>query len=429
MPARLLAVDDAIEIVRPGGAHVDVGHATSIAHPRDRALDPNGSQQIEAVSTQPAARSYIWVVEIPDVRWGMTSGRRWSVVGLGLALLIGIPLSVRAIPPANSDISAQDLLARIEASTAEPFSGYAESLGTLQLPVTDRFSDLGERTRMRVWWQSADIWRVDKLLATGEIDSYHRPSTVTTWDYERNAVATSGDPAVRLPRVSDLLPPQVAYRLLDEATPDEVTRLPSERVAGQSAPGLRLVPSDPRSSIAHIDVWADERTGLPLRVEVYGDGDSAPAVSSEFMSFSAGQPSQSLFAAPTPPEADYRGDDVIDIADAANRFARITVPQTLVGLERSTSTRLLGVGVYGHGVTRLIAIPLWEEAAEPLRTQLSLTPGSRLAAGSVLLDIGPLHILLTDAPDGGGWLVSGTVTDSTLVRAAEVLQSRFGERR
>ena len=362
----------------------------------------------------------------------MTSGRRWSVVGLGVALLIAIPLSVRAIPPANSDISAQDLLARIEASTAEPFSGYAESLGTLQLPVTDQFSDLGElfgeRTRLRVWWQSADRWRVDKLLATGEIDTYHRPGAIITWDYERNEVTTSGDPAVRLPRASDLLPPQVAYRLLDQATPDEVTRLPSERVAAQIAPGLRLVPSDPRSSIAHIDVWADEQTGLPLRVEVYGDADNTPAVSSEFMSFSAGQPSQGLLAVPTPPDADYRDDEFIDIADAANRFAPIAAPQTLLGLERSTSTRLLGVGVYGRGVTRVIAIPLWDDAAEPLRRQLSLTPGSRLAAGGVLLDVGPLHVLLTEARGGGGWLVSGTVTDSTLVRAAEVLESRLGGR-
>ena len=242
----------------------------------------------------------------------MTSGRRWSVVGLGVALLIAIPLSVRAIPPANSDISAQDLLARIEASTAEPFSGYAESLGNLQLPVTDQFSDLGElfgeRTRLRVL--VAECRSLAGRQAAGDRRDRHLPPARRdhTWDYERNEVTTSGDPAVRLPRASDLLPPQVAYRLLDQATSDEVTRLPSERVAAQSAPGLRLVPSDPRSSIAHIDVWADEQTGLPLRVEVYGDDDSAPAVSSEFMSFSAGEPGQSLLAVPAPPDADYRGD-------------------------------------------------------------------------------------------------------------------------
>src|SRR3954468_16011891 len=150
----------------------------------------------------------------------MTSGRRWSVVGLGVALLVCVPLAVRAIPPANSDISAADLLSRIEASADVPYSGYAESLGSLELPITDRFGDVadlfGARTRMRVWWQSPDRWRVDKLLVGGEVDTYHQPGTLATWDFERNELSRSPDPSVRLPRASDLLPPQVASRLLDE---------------------------------------------------------------------------------------------------------------------------------------------------------------------------------------------------------------------
>jgi hypothetical protein len=363
----------------------------------------------------------------------MTSGRRWSLVAVGVALLIAIPLGVRAIPPHNSDISTPELLAKITSSSSMSYSGYAESLGTLQLPVTDRFSDVGElfgeRTRMRVWWQSADVWRVDKLLPTGEIDTYHRRGTVTTWDYERNEVTTSRDPSIRLPRVSDLLPPQLAYRLLDDARFDWTSRLPSAHVAGRAAPGLRLVPSDPRSSIAHVDVWADEQTGLPLRVEVYGDGESTAAVSSAFMSFSAGEPSARLLAVPAPEGADYRHDDVIDIADATNQFAPVAAPRSLLGLERSTSAPLRGVGVYGRGVTRLVAIPLWDEAAEPLRRQLSLTLGSRRVPGGVLLDMGPLHILLTQVGGGGGWLLSGTVTDSTLLQAAEVVQSHLSVRR
>jgi hypothetical protein len=360
----------------------------------------------------------------------MTSGRRWSLVGTGVALLIAVPLGVRAIPPADSDISASDLLARIDASTSAPYSGYAESLGTLQLPVTDGFSDLGalfgERTRMRVWWQTSDRWRVDKLLPTGEVDTYHRPGRIITWDYERSVITTSDDPAVRLPRVSDLLPPQVAYRLLDGARPDEISRLPSARVAGQSAPGLRLVPSDQRSTVAHVDVWADEKTGVPLRVEVFGDGDGTAAVRTEFMSFSPEEPSPTLLVVPYPPDAYQRHDDVIDIADATNQFAATAAPPSLVGLERSTVPPLQRVGVYGYGVTRLVVMPLWQNAAEPLRRQLSLTPGSRRVpgGGGVLLDIGALHVLLTEAGNGSGWLLSGTVTDDTLVQAANVVQSQ-----
>jgi hypothetical protein len=355
----------------------------------------------------------------------MTSGRRWSLVAVGLALLIAVPLGVRAIPPADSDISAVELLRRIEARPPKPYSGYVESLGTLQLPVTDRFSDVGqlfgERTRLRVWWQSADRWRVDELLPAGEVDTYHRPGVVTTWDYERDDVTTSGDPAVRLPRASDMLPPQLAYRLLEGAQPTEVTRLASARVAGVTAPGLRLVPSDQRSTIAHVDVWADQDTGLPLRVAVYGEGEDTPAVSSEFMSFSPGGPDQQALVIPAPADADYRHDEVIDIADATNRFAPTSPPQSLLGLERSTPTPLLGVGAYGHGLTRLIAIPLWHEAADPLRRQLSLTPGSRRSPAGVLLAMGPLHLLMTGVA-GDGWLLSGTVDDRALTTAARLIE-------
>jgi hypothetical protein len=359
----------------------------------------------------------------------MGSGRRWSVVGVGVALLIAIPLAVRAIPPANSDITAADLLARIEGSRSAPFSGYAESLGNLQIPVADRFTDVGEllgqRTRMRVWWQSDDTWRVDKLLPTGEIDTYHHHGALTQWDYERNEVTYSRDPIVRLPRVSDLLPPQVAYRLLDGARPDEISRLPSARVAGESAPGLRLVPADDRSTIARVDIWADESTGIPLRVEVYGDGDHAAAMSSELLAFSTDPPAPTLLSAPQPDDATLRREDVVDIADATNRFAPIAAPPTLVGLEQSTSGPFNGVGAYGYGVTRLVAIPLWEQAAEPLRWHLSHTPGSRRAGGGILLDVGPLRVLLTKVGDGGGWLLTGTVTDRTLLRAADAVQSQF----
>jgi hypothetical protein len=360
----------------------------------------------------------------------MISGRRWSLVGLGVAVLIATPLAVRAIPPRDSDISAADLLARIELSKTASFSGYAESLGTLQLPITDRFSDVGDlfgqRTRMRVWWGDADNWRLDKVLPTGEVDTYHRPGSLMTWDYERDEVTVSPDPTVRLPRVSDMLPPQVAYRMLEDAAAGEVARLPSARVAGQAAPGLRLTPADARSSIAHVDVWADESSGVPLRVEVYGEDSDNAAVSSEFMQFSADTPDRGDLEAPTPPHADYHRDRFIDFADAANHFAPIEAPQSLLGLPQSSDLPVDGVGVYGTGPTRLVAIPLWEGSAGPLRRQVSLTPGSRrVAGGGIALDVGPLHVLVTNVGDGGGWLIAGTVTDATLLDAADVVHNYF----
>ena len=198
----------------------------------------------------------------------MTPVRRWCIVALGLALVVGTPLTLRALPAQDQDVSATTLLARVDASSGHPYSGYAESLGTLELPVADRFTDVGalfgERTRMRVWWQSPEEWRVDKLLATGETDLFHgRGGDTTTWDYEKNDVTHYRDPSIRLPRTSDLLPPEVVRRLLSDVSPDELSRLAPRHVAGRDALGLRLAPAAPQSSIDHVDIWVDPETVDP----------------------------------------------------------------------------------------------------------------------------------------------------------------------
>ena len=163
-----------------------------------------------------------------------------------------------------------------------PTRGYAEAAGSLQLPVTDQFSELasllGERTRLRVWWRSGDDWRVDAIKTAGEIDLFHSASLTTQWDYEAEEATTSVEQRIRLPRSSDLLPPQLGRLVLRDARPDEVTRIAAEPIAGVEAAGLRLVPAEPQSTIDHVDVWADPATGLPVRVEVYAEGADVPAL-------------------------------------------------------------------------------------------------------------------------------------------------------
>ncbi len=358
----------------------------------------------------------------------MTPARRWCLVAIGVALLIGVPLGVRAIPVGDSSVSATALLHRVQTSRDHAYSGYVESLGTLQLPVADRFTDIGtlfgERTRMRVWWRSAVDWRVDKLLATGENDLIHQGDRTVEWNYEKSSVTVSRDPAIRLPRTADLLPPEVSRRLLQDANAAEISRLPSRRVAGQDAPGLRLSPAAPQSSVDHVDLWADPATGIPLRVEVFARGSTSASFTSEFMSFSSGTPAATATAFVPPTGARLSYDGIVDIADAANHYAPVAPPRTLAGLSQSSNVRLRAVGVYGSGVTQLLAIPLWDRAAEPLRAQLERTPGVRLIDEGDILAVGPLGVLLTQRQDfDGGWLLAGTVTESTLITAARELAS------
>ena len=75
-----------------------------------------------------------------------------------------------------------------------------------------------------------------------------------------------------------------------------------------------------------------------------------------------------------PPGIAVEQDDVLDIADAANQFAPLVPPDTVAGLTKAPQA-VRAVGVYGAGMTRLIAVPLRDQEADPLREQLRVTPG------------------------------------------------------
>ncbi len=353
----------------------------------------------------------------------MTTFHRWCLVAALALVVVALPVVARSLPVGEQDVTAADLLARIDESSSRGYSGYVESLGSLDLPVADRFTDVaalfGERTRLRVWWRSADAWRVDKLLATGETDLVHDAGGTVEWSYERDRAEFGLDPAVRLPRTADLLPPAVTERLLRDVADDEVSRLPDRRVAGRVALGLRLVPGAPQSSVERVDVWADRESGIPLLVEVYGAA-TEPAFRSEFRDFSAERPAASDVAFAPPTGADVDFDAVLDIADAANQYAPVVPPDTLAGLPRS-GDRTGAVGIYGAGVTRLLAIPLRGQDAEPLRQQLATTFGNREVDQGRVVSVGPLGVMVTGECEDDGWLVTGTVTEATLIDAADEL--------
>lgn len=355
----------------------------------------------------------------------MTAAHRWLLVGLGVLLLLTAPVAIRALPVDESDVSAASLLQQVKDSGSVGYSGYAEALGGLSLPVTDRFSDLatllGERTRLRVWWRSTEEWRVDAIGLTGETDLIHGSGGLATWEYEASRVTYTADAPVRLPRTADLVPAVLGRQVLGEARPDEVTRLPAERVAGREAPGLRLTPSSPQTTVDHADVWVDPQTGLAVRVAVYGSG-SSPAVTTSFLDLTTSTPAAADTAFYPPPDADVQFDEVVDIAAAADKFAPFRPPRQLAGLRRRVTEGVGAVGEYGRGVTRLIVIPLWDDTADPVREQLVKTSGAREGRRGVSIAVGPLSLLLTNSgAETPNWLLAGTVTRQTLLAAADEL--------
>lgn len=357
-------------------------------------------------------------------------------------------------------MSADALLHQIQGSDRIGYSGYAESVGTLALPVTSGVTNLadvlGSRTSMRVWWRSATDWRVDQIAPFGEVDTHRDAIGTLSWDYERNRVQRTDDfdaQAVRIPVAGDLLPPELGRRLLNQAGEQEVTRLAVRRIAGVDAPGVRL--STPaQSSIDHVDVYADPASGLPVAVDVYGRADPhRSTVSTSFLDLTVAMPAAATTAFQPPPGAAESAGLRFDPLSAAQRFGFARAPDTLAGLTRNTLGRNaaggndlgggdLGgddaVGVYGRGVTELVAVPLGRRTTGQFSDQLttagaSVTPacsdktvcggrgGTRQEAS-----VGPLSVLLLRLPpdqdgDSRGWALTGTVLPATLRTAADAL--------
>ena len=362
-----------------------------------------------------------------DVRWVVRRGSwRWGVVALGVAVLVSLPLAVGALPARGSEASATDLLRAVQASATVGHSGYAESAGGLRLPLTTDFTALtslfGDRTRIRVWWRGEEEWRVDHVQTTGEAGLYRDGDGLWSWDFEQDETIRTAEPTVRLPRVADVEPAALARRLLSEARDADVSRIPARRVAGRDAPGIRLRPSDPGTTIDRVDVWVDEDTGLGLRVEVYGTGGGRPVLETAFLDLSTDTPPAAATRFTPPDPFTVRGEINTDLAAQINIFSPVIPPATLAGLpSRATVDGLGSVGTYGSGLTLLVAVPLPGRVSRPLRDQLATTPGATTTGAGVRLAVGPLSLLLTDRQNRRSWLLTGTVTAATLDRAAAEL--------
>jgi hypothetical protein len=365
-----------------------------------------------------------------EVRFGRA--RRWTVVVALLAILAALPTAVALIPASGSTVSAAALLARVQASAGVNYSGYAESSGSLALPVTTgqlgSVSDLlGDTTQLRIWWRGDQDWRVDQISATGERDVHAAGADIWTWDYESGDVTlerAATTVSARLPRADDVVPAALARRLLSQATSEEVERLASQRVAGHEAAGLRYVPSAPQSTIARIDVWAMPGSGLPVSVDVYAKADPTAVLSTRLLDLDLASPSPSTTAFDAPLGAPLVSGPATDIiALAANVDSRLA-PTRAGGLSRDSISPVgSGVAVYGEGVTVLVAIPIFGRTGDRLRAQLTTAVGSTSAASGVTTSIGVVNLLLTNRvntstyPRGLSWLLVGTVSPQTLQQA------------
>jgi len=353
----------------------------------------------------------------------MTAARRWWCVGLLVLTLIATPVLVSALPASDERVSATALLARVRYDV--PFTGYVETAGHVALPVDEELNGLGTllggENRLRVWWQDRRGWRVAILRTTGETDLLHSGDRMWRWVYESRDVVATPDPRVRFPNAFDLLPNELARRVLEDARPGELSRLPARRVAGRDALGLRLVPAAKQASVRRVDVYVDGRTGLPLDVRLFARGSSDPVLSTQMRDVSVGQPDPSALSFEPPADVRIDYDEIVDLAEASDRFAAREPPARLAGLPTRHDTDG-SVGVYGRGPTVLLAIPLWSRTSARFRMDLRPRPGVRQVDEGLLMEAQPLRLLLGEPEaTGTSWLLVGTVTRPALLDAGRQL--------
>jgi len=308
-----------------------------------------------------------------------------------VALLVALPGVVAAWPTRTPTVDAGVFRDRILASAGVAHQGYAVSVGALGLPPLPQLGQvaslLSSTTQMRTWYGARDRWRVDVIDTGSERGFYQTPDGQYTWDFAANQLThiappvprfvvldgagefqVSGgtvEPPVRLPRAADLLPPDLARRLLAAAAGDRVESIPGRRVAGIAAAGLRIVPADPHSTVGHIDIWADPRTGLPLQVEASARGAERPVLVTRFLEVGMTAPGAGVL---TPPTA--REEVSVTVARVSQgidellpRAGTASLPDRLAGLprQRAAVDEVEGpdlVGVYGTGLTRIAVLPL-----------------------------------------------------------------------
>jgi len=242
-------------------------------------------------------------------------GRRWLVPVTAVAVVAGVgtlgPVVADASPNLP-DITAQELLTKVQTAKIDGLSGTVRSATDLGLPALpgveggSQIPDLltGEHTA-RVAFAGPDKARVSVLDHMAE--RVWTTDGKTAWAYDsskREAVkltlpARSSKPQVK-PESYD--PSAVAKQFLDAIDPTtKVDVSGTDKVAGRDAYKLRLVPKTDKSTVGSVTLAIDSKTGVPLDVTVMPRTGSDPAVQLGFSSVSFDVPAASTFTF-TPPQ-------------------------------------------------------------------------------------------------------------------------------
>jgi outer membrane lipoprotein-sorting protein len=358
--------------------------------------------------------------------------RRWLVPVTAVAMVAGVgalgPMVADASPDLP-DITAQELLTKVQTAKVDGLSGTVRSAADLGLPAIpgveggNQLLDLlsGEHTA-RVAFASPDKARVSVLDTMAE--RVWTTDGTSAWAYDsskREAVKlTLPDHSARpnKPQAPESYDPQaVAKQFLDAIDPTTTVDVSgTEKVAGRDAYKLRLVPKTDKTTVGSVTLAIDSKTWIPLEVTVMPRTGSDPAAQLGFTSVSFDVPAASTFTF-TPP----KGVKVTEEKAPATREIPTPVkPPKAIGPkgEKPIPAKPSGDGptVIGKGWDAVVAFrdvptagngPIDQLLAKARTVEGSWGKGKILTSKMV-------NVLVTD----DGRVLAGLVSPDTLVAAA-----------
>jgi len=346
-------------------------------------------------------------------RWVVPAGVVAAVAAVGIASAITVAQAAPALPPRTP---AQLLAAVAGRGNVPPLTGTVvetASLGIPQLPgsanPTSITSLLAGSHTIKVWYDGPRRVRLAVPDTMSETDFIRNGTTAWLWQSNSDSVTKillpvrrAGEREPVMPR-TPLTPQQAAKQVLAVVGPStRVTTEANVTVAGQAAYQLVLAPKSSSSLIGKITIALDaQHLTVPLRVQVFAKGASAPAFQVGYTSISFVTPAAGNFDF-TPP------------AGAKVHTVGSNLPSGWSGYPPASvqQSRHSGVRVIGKDWTSVAVLPA---------AALSEVAGQGNAAG--------VAGQAAQSASGGGGQVSGAAVLGAMLGAAHPVHGAWGSGR
>ena len=382
--------------------------------------------------------------------------RTWLPVAVVPAVVIigalTVPLQAGAAVDLPDKTPAQ-VLAMIGDSSVQALSGTIEQTSELGLPElpsagTGSGSNAGTGASAsassalelltgshtaRIYVDGPDNLRVQIMDRLAERDLVRNATDLWMYNSKDNTAlhVALPDPAGMTGPSTDgaqQTPAQLAERMLAAIDPSTAVSVGKDtRVAGRTAYELRLTPRTDETLVGEVSIAVDSETGMPLRVEVLARGQSAPAFSLAYSTFSLTAPGADRFDFTPPAGASVEEKALPDASALHEKMSDAAMPgiedgkmptteaeaKALAEQLKSGGGMLPGVSVAGTGWASVVELPAGTVSADVLADPL-LAQVTESVDGGRLLSSALINVLVTD----DGRVFAGSVPSARLQAAA-----------